>query len=618
MSDPAVAEDVLVFRWTPDSFRLIGGRGRGAGWAGIVDVDLNDSPIIARAWRSGVPVRVSSRTKVNVCGPYWAAHAVVVPLGHEHVVVFGGPAVEASPDGVFVTEAARVVAETGDTPAEKLLADELEVVHAVRALMNYQAVNVRDTARHVATVAAKALSCDVAAVRVRGPHKTTIDVVQMGGADLDDRGQFKAGRDAEPFLDAASSAGTPIVEQTAGKDPEVWTERVVSRMTLPIGAQVGFGALSLGHSEGHERGFTSLCQRIGRALAESAEPLLNQAIIHEQLATEREHYQRATLTDSLTGLGNHAAWEWAKTSPPPLAPSSPRRVLPQTYALLSADVDDLKSINDRHGHAAGDAALKAAADALRFSLRPTDVLCRVGGDEFVAVLPNVDERRAQRIVRRIDELLSTSRPTEHGPAPRVSIGWAVYDGDWDATMRLADQRMYRRKRRGAAGRPGAKPSKGSTRPAWSLAVEDGEVDPGQAGRIGQDVDLRYALVAKVNPSTAYGRSPAKTTIPGRAVDERASAHQVPADGTATPERRLSAPVTRSKTPPAGDASPSRSGRSRRARPRSGRVLPQARRSCRRVPRPETRQRPAAAWERPRPTGRESRGLVGARGWQAAG
>jgi diguanylate cyclase (GGDEF)-like protein len=451
MSDPAVADDVLVFRSGPDGFRLIGGRGRGAGWAGIVDVDPRESESLHRAWRSGVPVRVSSETKVNICGPYWATQAVVVPVGQEHLVVFGGLGVEASPDAVFVTEAARVVSETGDISAEKLLSDELEVVHAVRAMMAFRPVNVRDTARHIATVAARALSCDVAAVRVRTPIEATIDVLQLEAGESVEDG-CRAGRDAEPFLEAASSAGNPIIEQTAGADPEVWTERVVSRMTLPIGAQMGLGALSLGHVEGRERGFTSLCQRIGRALAESAEPLLTQAIAHELLTTEREQYQRATLTDPLTGLGNRAAWERTKTSPPTLLINSPRRPLPLTYAILSADVDGLKSINDRDGHAAGDAVLKAAADVLRFGLRPTDVLCRIGGDEFVAVLPNVDARGAKRIVGRISDTLETWQPSDGVAPPRMSVGWAICDGDWEAAMRLADKRMYQDKQKRQAAR----------------------------------------------------------------------------------------------------------------------------------------------------------------------
>src|SRR3954447_16410148 len=143
MPDTAV-DDVLVFRWTPDCFRLIGGRGRGAGWANIVEVGLSDSESMTRAWRTGTPVRVHSESKVNIGGPYWASHAVVVPVGQEHLVVFGGPTVERHSDASFVAAAARAVAETGEASAEKLLSDELEVIHAVRALVDYQPTSVRE------------------------------------------------------------------------------------------------------------------------------------------------------------------------------------------------------------------------------------------------------------------------------------------------------------------------------------------------------------------------------------------------------------------------------------------------------------------------------------------
>jgi diguanylate cyclase (GGDEF)-like protein len=115
--------------------------------------------------------------------------------------------------------------------------------------------------------------------------------------------------------------------------------------------------------------------------------------------------------------------------------------------VLSADVDHLKQVNDRYGHAAGDSVLRTSADMLRLSLRPTDVLCRVGGDEFLALLPNVDERGARRIVKRIGEAMENWRPTEHGITPALSIGWALFEGDWDSAVKLADDRMYANKRK---------------------------------------------------------------------------------------------------------------------------------------------------------------------------
>lgn len=429
-----LAEDVLVLEAQPDGFKLIGGTGRGAGWANIVELRTVENPTVAQAWKVATPVRVATATPTRVAGPYWAADAVLVPVGHAHLVVFGGPSTRRVTDAVLVGEAARIVAETGDVPAEKLLADELELVHAMRELQSYRATDVRETARHIATVAARALSCDVAAVRVQSGDQATLEVVHIGGDGVDaDPGI--AGRDASEFLEAAAAMSDPMVEQSVNGDPQVWKQNIVSRMTLPIGPELDLGALTVGHAAGHERGFTSLCQRIGRALAQSAEQLLGQAIVHEQLQAERRGFQRATRTDSLTGIGNRAAWDAALAAPPRTASHG-------AYAVISADVDGLKFINDHYGHGAGDAVIRGAADMLLSTLRTGDILCRVGGDEFLALLPDVDANAVREVVRRVERAMGSWRLTEHGLMPRLSLGWAVFDGDWPQTVRAADRRMY--------------------------------------------------------------------------------------------------------------------------------------------------------------------------------
>jgi diguanylate cyclase (GGDEF)-like protein len=451
--DRARAEDVMVFEARPDGFRLIGGKGRGAGWADIVEIRLADNPTFAQAWKRAMPVRVSSAMPTHVVGPYWATDAVLVPVGHAHLVVFGGPSVRKVSDAVLVGEAAHAVASTGSVSAEKLLADELELVHAMRELTTYQPTDLRETARHIATVAARALSCDVAAVRVQSGERATLEVVRLGSGEGVDADPQMAGRDAGEFLEAAAAMTDAVVEQTVGPDPEVWKQQVVSRMTLPIGPEFDLGALALGHAQGHERGFTSLCQRIGRALAQSAEQLLNQAIAHEQLTAERHSFQRATLTDPLTGIGNRAAWEAALVAPP-------RATASGAYAVISADLDGLKYINDHYGHGAGDAVIRGAADMLLSTLRAGDVLCRVGGDEFLALLPDVDATAVREVVRRIERAMASWRLTEHGLMPRLSLGWAVFDGDWPQTVRAADRRMYSVKRQHNGVVPSERPAVG--------------------------------------------------------------------------------------------------------------------------------------------------------------
>jgi len=76
----------------------------------------------------------------------------------------------------------------------------------------------------------------------------------------------------------------------------------------------------------------------------------------------------------------------------------------------------------------------------------------VGGDEFLALCPDVDANGAREIVRRIERAMASWRVTEHGLSPRLSLGWAVFAGDWPATVRAADRRMYavKRQHNGAA------------------------------------------------------------------------------------------------------------------------------------------------------------------------
>jgi diguanylate cyclase (GGDEF)-like protein len=244
-------------------------------------------------------------------------------------------------------------------------------------------------------------------------------------------------------------------------------------MTLPIGPELDLGALALGHAAGHERGFTSLCQRIGRALAQSAEQLLNQAIAHEQHEAERKSFQHATQTDPLTGIGNRAAWEAALANPP-------KTEKHDLYSIISADLDGLKFINDHYGHGAGDAVIRGAADMLLSTLRASDVLCRVGGDEFLALLPDVDGNEVREIVRRLERAMSSWRFTEHGLMPRLSIGWAVFDGDWPQTVRNADRRMYTVKRQHNGLVPADRPAVGRVAAGRRRRRSDASVNQGRS------------------------------------------------------------------------------------------------------------------------------------------
>jgi diguanylate cyclase (GGDEF)-like protein len=160
-----------------------------------------------------------------------------------------------------------------------------------------------------------------------------------------------------------------------------------------------------------------------------------------QQAQLQVHYQ-TSIQDSLTGLPNRRG---------ALAAIEAVWSLPgaRTHAALLVDIDHFKSINDTHGHAAGDAVIQALASALRSCLRPGDVAARLGGDEFLIFARDCDLRVAEQLAKR---LLTVVRATAGGPiAFGVSIGISAAtaaDASFDVLYRRADTALYRAKGEG--------------------------------------------------------------------------------------------------------------------------------------------------------------------------
>jgi diguanylate cyclase (GGDEF)-like protein len=121
----------------------------------------------------------------------------------------------------------------------------------------------------------------------------------------------------------------------------------------------------------------------------------------------------------------------------------------QHFALVVLDVDGFKSLNDRHGHLAGDTALEAIGDVLRNTLRRSDSAFRLGGDEFALILEESSAGEARRVVERVGEGIAA---IDAGADHRLcaSFGVAIADGapDPDALLRAADAAMYEAKRAG--------------------------------------------------------------------------------------------------------------------------------------------------------------------------
>jgi diguanylate cyclase (GGDEF)-like protein len=180
--------------------------------------------------------------------------------------------------------------------------------------------------------------------------------------------------------------------------------------------------------------------------------LENHKILLDLHHSERNNRQMAH-HDLLTGLPNRALNR--KLFAELLAGPWPEAGSPGSkLTVFCLDLDGFKCVNDRLGHAAGDAVLVAVADRLRASVRDADFACRIGGDEFVILLPNITDGEAAVVARRI--ISRVSEPFEFAPAARVgaSIGLASAPRDGvtaDELLSAADRAMYDAKRRGKGG-----------------------------------------------------------------------------------------------------------------------------------------------------------------------
>lgn len=193
------------------------------------------------------------------------------------------------------------------------------------------------------------------------------------------------------------------------------------------------------------------CQSLVSALKEDDGRVTGFSVVLRDV-TERksngDELRKLLTTDHLTGVNNRARFfelaeaeeaRWTRYSQP--------------LSGLMIDADHFKSINDEHGHHAGDAVLRALAETCRGMLRSVDVLGRLGGEEFAILLPTLDAEGALLVAERLRQEIANSRVEVDGKVLRytVSIGCATMGGRVSNTSRLlqaADEALYQAKRSG--------------------------------------------------------------------------------------------------------------------------------------------------------------------------
>lgn len=239
-----------------------------------------------------------------------------------------------------------------------------------------------------------------------------------------------AGRAITGDMPVVGSPEERVVERSLGdrrRDEGGWIAVPVSQGGRVYGAVLAFGAPSLGAPD---------------AVAGLAEEVKKFAPVIIAAFAAVEAGRRAD-TDDLTGLANRRGLHAAMA----------RSGTPHRAALVLIDLDHFKSINDAHGHPAGDAALKQVARVLREAIRPRDTAARVGGEEFALWLPFADLEAGREVAERVRTMVEGS-PFRHGGSERlltVSCGVAAYPKPIrrvEKLMDAADAALYAAKHAG--------------------------------------------------------------------------------------------------------------------------------------------------------------------------
>ena len=312
----AGADDLFVFRRIAERrFAHVGGVGRGVGWAGIVEIGIEDEPLLAAALSTDSVFRRSDDEPRHVLGPYYSRSVAIVALNSDVFVLFGAEGDGIAP--VIDQDLRRLARCASDAILEvgpaKRLADELEALNAVRELLHAPAETFDDALQRLVDQATAALSCEVG----------LLFIPEQGRLAMRDKREAPRLRTAElvaPLAEVAARGRFPLCIQRAEADdlpaPFSTADGVLSYYLLEVSRPLPGILLLLHTTSGAARGFTLLCQSLGARLVEAAEPLLSAALMRDTLNEELLRANADARRDPLTRLANRLAWNEALESTP--------------------------------------------------------------------------------------------------------------------------------------------------------------------------------------------------------------------------------------------------------------------------------------------------------------
>jgi diguanylate cyclase (GGDEF)-like protein len=241
-------------------------------------------------------------------------------------------------------------------------------------------------------------------------------------------------------MDATGAIGGRVVQdgRVAAEEGDVAGAGHPLRLDLGVEGAAGENALELWPVSGS---FDARTRALARSLAAQAAIALENARLHAIV-------QQQAITDELTGLANRRRFiERIDTEL--------RRAerFDEPLALVFADLDDFKRVNDLYGHHVGDSVLRAFADVIRGRVRATDLAARLGGEEFAILLIETDLNGAEALAENLRSAVASMEVRiVGGPPVRVTASFGVSDypssSRAEDLMAAADLALYRAKREG--------------------------------------------------------------------------------------------------------------------------------------------------------------------------
>ena len=427
-------------------------------------VDFYDSTRCDRPYRAGLTRDESLALMRRTAGK--AFDPVVVEMFVKHINDFDALL---SPEDLreqVQAEAAAPGARGTDAPADATPASdgaegfrsiaraqrEVAALHELAQVIG-TSLNLQDTAALVAAKLGAIVPFDACAVYALDEKTGRAEPVFAAGEwaeFLGSRG-VSVGEGITGWV-VANSRGmwnTPPELELAGAPAGV-ADAVADVISCPLVREDGsFGAITLhsktagAYSEEHLRLLETVCVHASAALAN--------ALAHERT-------RESALTDQLTGLPNARALRLMLEH----RLAECRRYEGEVVSVLSIDVDDFKAVNEQFGHGVGDRLLAAVAAVVKGQLRQMDMLARVAGDEFLAVMPGAPEQVAAAVAERVRgavESESFNVKTGRNAQVRVSVGACSYppDGETADELLAAATHKMRLDRHARRHTPGAAP-----------------------------------------------------------------------------------------------------------------------------------------------------------------